>query len=173
MAFFCRATLVASCVLFIGTLAALAALYPYPALLVAGICGWKWLRRGRPAGWVHGTARLSGWGDVLHRNLGGENGLILGTSLIIALSACSSEANSPTVPSGGESPTVHDGLVVSTPAAEGIANDAIERLVSDASAQGSEALVVLRNGKIVYESYFGRRDEPIMAMSAALNTCWW
>jgi type IV secretion system protein VirD4 len=80
MAFFCRVTLVASCVLFIGTMAALAALYPYPALLVAGLCGWKWLRRGRPAGWVHGTARLSGWGDVLHRNLAGENGLILGTT---------------------------------------------------------------------------------------------
>jgi CubicO group peptidase (beta-lactamase class C family) len=60
-----------------------------------------------------------------------------------------------------------EGLVVGDPEAEGIDASALTKLVAKAKAQHSEALVVLKNGKLVYEDYFGLADEPIVAMSAS------
>jgi len=37
--------------------------------------------------------------------------------------------------------------------------------VSDAAKENSEALIVIRNGKLVYESYFGTDGAPIIANS--------
>ncbi len=60
-----------------------------------------------------------------------------------------------------------EGFVVSTPAAEGIDQAAFDKLVAKAKSEHSEAVVILRNGKLVYKDYFGTADEPIIAMSAS------
>ena len=78
MAFLYRLLLIAAGMLLGVGLVELAARYPYPALLVALYAVWRWHRRPGPPGWVHGTARLSGWADVVRRRLAGEDGLILG-----------------------------------------------------------------------------------------------
>ncbi|MDB4938793.1 MAG: uncharacterized protein JWP87_5765 [Labilithrix sp.] len=64
-------------------------------------------------------------------------------------------------------PVVREGFVVGEPEAEGIDGAALAKLVAKAKAQHSEALVVVKNGKLVYEEYFGHPDEPIVAMSAS------
>lgn len=64
-------------------------------------------------------------------------------------------------------PVLKEGLVVGDPEAEGIDPSALANLIARAKAQHSEALVVLKNGKLVYEDYFGLADEPIVAMSAS------
>jgi CubicO group peptidase (beta-lactamase class C family) len=70
-------------------------------------------------------------------------------------------------PAPAPEPVLREGLVVGDPAAEGIDAKALARLVAKATAQHSDALVVVKNGKLVYESYFGQKDEPIYAMSAS------
>jgi CubicO group peptidase (beta-lactamase class C family) len=53
----------------------------------------------------------------------------------------------------------------STPEAEQLDAGALKALVSAAEASSSDALVVLRNGKLVGEWYFGKPRGPIEAMS--------
>lgn len=88
-------------------------------------------------------------------------------ALICLIVACGSDritatSDAPLVPG-----TVRDGLVVSTPLAEGIDVGALDSLVTQAKVEHSEALIVLRNGKLVYQNYFGTVDEPILVMSVS------
>lgn len=62
---------------------------------------------------------------------------------------------------------MREGLVLGEAGAEGIDPGALENLVTLAKTEKSEALVILKNGKLVFEDYFGGKDEPIMAMSAS------
>jgi len=91
--------------------------------------------------------------------------LLLVSSSVFAL-ACGADrvtaADAPLVPG-----TVRDGLLVSTPADEGIDAIALDSLVTQAKAEHSDALVVLRSGKLVYESLFGGADDPIAVMSVS------
>ena len=64
-------------------------------------------------------------------------------------------------------PVIRDGFVVETPASEGIDPDALELLITRAEEEHSDALVIVKNGKLVFESYFGGKDEPMMAMSVS------
>ena len=102
-----------------------------------------------------------------------RSGLLLSVAAaVVSLAACSSKDSStgihdPNPDPTANTPVAHDGLLASTPEAEGISHSALVKLVDDAIDQKSEALVVLRNGKIVYESYFGKKNEPIYAMSAS------
>ena len=64
-------------------------------------------------------------------------------------------------------PARREGFPLGEPATEGIDRAALDALVAEARAQHSEALVVVKNGKLVVEEYFGFEDEPIMAMSAS------
>ena len=93
--------------------------------------------------------------------------LLLVSSSVFAL-ACGADrvtaADAPLVPG-----TVRDGLLVSTPADEGIDAIALDSLVTQAKAEHSDALVVLRSGKLVYESLFGGADDP-MPVSATRTT---
>lgn len=57
------------------------------------------------------------------------------------------------------------GLPVSTPSAEGIDPERLETLVAEAGRANSDALVVLKNGKLVGEWYFGKERGPIQTMS--------
>jgi CubicO group peptidase (beta-lactamase class C family) len=82
--------------------------------------------------------------------------------VLVAIAACSRD--NPTAPASScreDAP-----LPVSTPLAEGIDTTNLSLLVSHAAQQNTEALVVVHNGKVVYENYFGHAVEPIMAMSA-------
>lgn len=63
-------------------------------------------------------------------------------------------------------PVVREGFEVGVPAAEGIDEAALARLSAKAKAQHSQALLVVKNGKLVREEYFGAADGPIFAMSA-------
>ncbi len=56
-------------------------------------------------------------------------------------------------------------LKPATPEEVGIAPDALARLVARAEASGSDALIVLKNGKLVVENYFGKDQAPIELMS--------
>jgi CubicO group peptidase (beta-lactamase class C family) len=102
-----------------------------------------------------------------------RNALLLCAAVITVtpLASCSSSDSptAPVVPSAGNpyAPVAHDGLAASTAEAEGISKTALDQLVADAIDQKSDALVVLRNGKIIYESYFGTDSGPIVAMSAS------
>ena len=49
--------------------------------------------------------------------------------------------------------------------AEGIDADALAKLQQAAKDSGSDALVIVKNGKLVVEDYFGREPGPIEAMS--------
>ena len=62
--------------------------------------------------------------------------------------------------------TAGRGLTDSTPEAEGLDPEAVDRLMEAARSSGSSAVVILRNGKLVVESYFGGRSRRIEAMSA-------
>ncbi len=96
---------------------------------------------------------------------------------IVLLAACATEAAptpaAPPPPAPVEpaapapEPVLREGFVVGDPASEGIPDAALAKLVAKAKAQHSEALVVVKNGKLVYEDYFGLVDEPIVAMSAS------
>lgn len=57
-------------------------------------------------------------------------------------------------------------LARSAPEAEGIDRAALDALMSEAAAGRSSAVVVLHNGKVVAESYFGGYTRRIEAMSA-------
>lgn len=58
------------------------------------------------------------------------------------------------------------GLPVSSPRVEGIDRMRLETLVDEARLADSDALVVLRNGKLVGEWYFEKERGPIQTMSA-------
>ncbi len=103
---------------------------------------------------------------------------LLGPGLLFVVAACSAaeEPENPTpnlAPTPAEEaeptppPEVREGFVVSTPEAEGIDAAALEKLEAKAKAEHSEALVIVKNGKLVYENYFGFANEPLVAMSAS------
>lgn len=54
----------------------------------------------------------------------------------------------------------------STPAAEGLSPAAVDSLVARAEKANSDALVLLKNGRLVGEWYFGKDPGPIQTMSA-------
>jgi CubicO group peptidase (beta-lactamase class C family) len=85
----------------------------------------------------------------------------------LALAACSKDSPTGVGSQDPSAPVAHDGLAASTAEAEGVSRTKLDKLVADAADQKSEALVVLRNGKIIYESYFGTANESIYAMSAS------
>ena len=89
------------------------------------------------------------------------------SAVAVSLAACSHDSPTGVRTQDPNAPVAHDGLPASTAELEGVSRAQLDQLVSDAVAQKSEALVVLRNGKIIYESYFGTKDEPIYAMSAS------
>jgi type IV secretion system protein VirD4 len=83
-ALLCRAELLlASAAVFTG-LAFLVANYPGTSLLAAIGLLFLYGRRRFGSGWVHGTSRLAGWGDLLKANMVGKQGHILGTTDYIA-----------------------------------------------------------------------------------------
>lgn len=51
------------------------------------------------------------------------------------------------------------------PNSEGINKHVLDSLIKQARETNTSALVVLKNGKLVYESYFGKKHRPISAMS--------
>src|SRR5262245_4220799 len=59
------------------------------------------------------------------------------------------------------------GFEVSTPKEAGLAPEAVATMMEHAKASRSDAVIVLRNGKIAIEEYFGHGEKPIMAMSAS------
>jgi len=61
-------------------------------------------------------------------------------------------------------PADHD-LPRSTPAAEGVSESALGKLVKRAEETHSDALVLIKNGKLIGEWYFGHDEGPIHAMS--------
>lgn len=109
--------------------------------------------------------------NVVHRA-----SLLAATAL---LAACSAAAPAPEPRAATPAPApeeaappapalvMREGFVVGDPAAEGIDAAALARLITRAKTQHSEALVVVKNGKLVHEDYFGAADEPIVAMSAS------
>lgn len=86
--------------------------------------------------------------------------LLLAGALLVGVASCKDSV------SPGDMPR-KEGLPVSSAAGEGIDSVALARLAANAEAAASEAVVILRNGRIVYENYFGFTDDPIYAMSAS------
>jgi CubicO group peptidase (beta-lactamase class C family) len=109
---------------------------------------------------MDGVARTAAVNEAVshHQRFGSR--VACATLVLLASAACAHDKS----PTGPVSSQV---FVVSTPLAEGIDTAALSRLVRDAIQEHSEALIVLRNGKLVYENYFGMADEPIYAMSAS------
>jgi CubicO group peptidase (beta-lactamase class C family) len=62
---------------------------------------------------------------------------------------------------------LRSGLPVTTPEAAGLRAEGVAALVERSRASGSHALVVLHDGAVAVEEYFGRRPHPICAMSAS------
>lgn len=61
-----------------------------------------------------------------------------------------------------------DGLELGEAAVEGVDTHALAALEAEAKAQHSDALLVVKNGKLVYEHYFDAAENaPIVAMSAS------
>lgn len=101
-----------------------------------------------------------------------RQGLAFVYCVVAVLAACKTDAPTANTPDDAPAPapapvTDREGIPVSTPAAEGISDSALQVLIANASTERSEGVVILRNGKVVYENYFGRIDAPIMAMSAS------
>tara|TARA_B100000609_G_scaffold198945_1_gene199941 strand:+ start:7314 stop:8693 length:1380 start_codon:yes stop_codon:yes gene_type:complete len=59
------------------------------------------------------------------------------------------------------------GLPVGTPDSVGLRVDAVRRMVEKARSESSSALVLIKDGKLVVEEYFGKKATPIMAMSVS------
>jgi CubicO group peptidase (beta-lactamase class C family) len=59
------------------------------------------------------------------------------------------------------------GLATSDPVKEGIDKNALSKLIEQATVEKSSALVILKNGKLVYENYFGKEAKPIVTMSVS------
>jgi CubicO group peptidase (beta-lactamase class C family) len=88
--------------------------------------------------------------------------------VVVMLAACKTDAPTANPPEDPPAPlSGREGLPVSTPAAEGISDSALKVLIANAEAQQSDAVIILRNGKVVYENYFGLAGAPIMAMSVS------
>lgn len=97
-----------------------------------------------------------------------RQGLAFAYCAFAMLSACNTDTPTANAPGDTRAPlSDREGLPVSTPAAEGISDSALQVLIANATAQQSDAVVILRNGKVVYENYFGHPDAPILAMSAS------
>lgn len=61
--------------------------------------------------------------------------------------------------------TRRHGLAVATPAEADLPSEPLAKIRSRAKEEGSSALVILRDGKLVVEEYFGGKDRPLAAMS--------
>lgn len=85
----------------------------------------------------------------------------LAPACALALVAGCREATSPPAPQSNNLPIADSATL------EGVDRAALATLISHAQEQHSEAVVILRHGKIVYENYFGFANEPIYAMSAS------
>jgi CubicO group peptidase (beta-lactamase class C family) len=99
-----------------------------------------------------------------------RQGLAFACGVVAMLAACKTDApteNSPVDPPAPAPPADRAGLPISTPAAEGISDSALQVLITNAKAEQSDAVVILRNGKVVYEYYYGSASATIMAMSAS------
>lgn len=97
-----------------------------------------------------------------------RQGFAFAFGAVAMLAACKTDVPTANSPEVAPAPiTDREGLPVSTPAAEGISDPALKVLIADAAAQQSDAVVILRNGKVVYEYYYSVDDSPIMAMSAS------
>ncbi|HEY4303084.1 MAG TPA: serine hydrolase domain-containing protein [Gemmatimonadaceae bacterium] len=82
------------------------------------------------------------------------------TIVLGAIAACGSDATT-------SAPPTNTTLVSSTPIAEGLDTAALTTLVTDATSQQSDAIVILRHGKVAYENHFGKADVPIYAASVS------
>jgi len=92
-----------------------------------------------------------------------------GAALAAALVACASTRPAPPTPQ--PAPCVEratrGGFPVATPDEAGLRADALRTLLTDARASGSHAVVVVRDGRLAVEEYFGGRPHPICAMSVS------
>jgi CubicO group peptidase (beta-lactamase class C family) len=79
----------------------------------------------------------------------------------LTLSSCVRSAQEPSAVLPAQEPPAW-----SSPEAAGLDPVALRRLVEGGKASSSDALVVVKNGRIVLEEYFGTLDGPIEAMSA-------
>jgi len=59
------------------------------------------------------------------------------------------------------------GLPLGSGKAEGLSEAKLEKLKERAREESSSALIVLKNGKLITETYFGQKDMPLVAMSAS------
>src|SRR3569833_2526530 len=64
-------------------------------------------------------------------------------------------------------PPVDNNLETSTIAAEGSDAAALTTLVAHSTAEQSDAVIILRNGKVVYENHYGKADQPIYSASVS------
>ncbi len=99
-----------------------------------------------------------------------RQGLAFAYGVVAMLAACKTDAPTANTPDDAPTPapiTDREGLPVSTPAAEGISDSALQVLIANAKAEQSDAVVILRNGKVVYEYYYGSANATILAMSAS------
>src|ERR1043166_4416349 len=88
--------------------------------------------------------------------------------LALLVAACGDGPTAPGTPANLVADSVtRDGIPVSPPAAEGISEANLSTLLGEAQTQQSDAVVIMRNGKLVYETYFGHPIGAITAMSAS------
>jgi hypothetical protein len=90
-----------------------------------------------------------------------------GVSVWIALSfACVERPLRPTS-LGSASNDTRRGLPIADAAAEGLDTERMDEILFRARRENSDALVILRHGKVVVDHYFDGSDTAIMAMSAS------
>lgn len=102
-------------------------------------------------------------GSCAHRAAG-----LLVMAVMVAASACSSDA--PTTiarDSSGSTASSDGGLPHSIPTAEGIDTSQLRTLEYDANQQQTDAVVLLRNRKVIYEDYYSQGDVPILSESVS------
>lgn len=86
---------------------------------------------------------------------------------LASLAACGADTPTSAPGSGSPAAAADDGLPHSTPAAEGIDTAQLRSLVFNANFEASDAVVLLRNGKLVYENYYSQGDVPILSESVS------
>lgn len=86
-----------------------------------------------------------------------------------ALAACASQrpVPAPPAPAPCVERATRSGFPVATPDEAGLHADALRTLLTHARASGSHAVVIVRDGRLAVEEYFGGRPHPICAMSVS------